>query len=281
MLEQLQNTGMTPAKAKETLRIWAELGAKDPEQLRQLLSRRAAKPLNSLAIQTTLDFVAALGGFYTGGLIGQADFTGSTVVSLVAYFFACYYFLQAASEVTALVAVWRASQRYSTDTDVLLAAMQQLAGPTSGLRVLDTVQLAVNTLKVIQALDSISGELKTLSSQLSKDTLSNLGAYLALQRAQEKYGFDPAAYGLTEKDAANIAAVFAEFDVNDDGRLELSELRTLCNKLDRDLSDGELKEALRILDEGKTGFVQFADFVEWYQGRRPDAAARQAATKSQ
>jgi hypothetical protein len=141
-------------------RIWAELGAKDPEQLRQLLSRRAAKPLNSLAIQTTLDFVAALGGFYTGGLIGQADFTGSTLVSLVAYFFACYYFLQAASEVTALVAVWRASQRYSTDTDVLLAAMQQLAGPTSGLRVLDTVQLAVNTLKVIQALDSISGELK-------------------------------------------------------------------------------------------------------------------------
>lgn len=58
------------------------------------------------------------------------------------------------------MAVWQASQRYSTDTDVLLAAMQQLAGPTSGLRVLDTVQLAVNTLKVIQALDSISGELK-------------------------------------------------------------------------------------------------------------------------
>jgi hypothetical protein len=69
--------------------------------------------------------------------------------------------------------------------------------------------------------------LQTLSSQLSKDTLSNLSAYLALQRAEEKYGFDPAAYGLTEKDAANIAAVFAEFDVNDDGRLELSELRTL------------------------------------------------------
>jgi hypothetical protein len=28
-------------------------------------------------------------------------------------------------------------------------------------------------------------------------------------------------------------------------------------------------------------FVQFADFVEWYQGRRPDAAARQAANKTQ
>ena len=64
-------------------------------------------------------------------------------------------------------------------------------------------------------------------SQDATDTLKNLSAYLALQRAEERYGFDPSRYGLSEPEALRIAAVFAEFDVNDDGKLELSELRTL------------------------------------------------------
>ena len=53
---------------------------------------------------------------------------------------------------------------------------------------------------------------------------------------------------------------------------------TLCsNRLDKQLNDSELKEALTLLDAGKTGFVQFADFVEWYQGLRPDKATRERA----
>jgi hypothetical protein len=64
-------------------------------------------------------------------------------------------------------------------------------------------------------------------SQDTTDSFKNLSAYLALQRAEERYGFDPSKFGLSEKEALRIAAVFAEFDVNDDGQLELSELRTL------------------------------------------------------
>ena len=41
-----------------------------------------------------------------------------------------------------------------------------------------------------------------------RDTLASLSAYLTLQRAQEAYGFDPARYGLTDKEAAKIAGVF-------------------------------------------------------------------------
>jgi hypothetical protein len=74
--------------------------------------------------------------------------------------------------------------------------------------------------------------LKTLSGpkegSLSRgSSLANLSAYLALQRAEEVYGFEPERYGLTEAEAADIAGVFSRFDVNDDGRLEQSELRTL------------------------------------------------------
>lgn len=62
---------------------------------------------------------------------------------------------------------------------------------------------------------------------LEKSTLANLSAYLTLQRAEDKYGFQPSKYGLSEAQAADVAGVFSAFDRNDDGRLELSELKTL------------------------------------------------------
>jgi hypothetical protein len=159
-LDELQKKGMTPAKAREILKIWADLGAKDPAQLQELLVKRSLKPVTSLAFQTFLDSVAAIGGFYTGNLVGQADFTGSIFVSLAIYFFAFYYFIQAGAELAALVSLIAAARRYSTNTEALLAAVQQLAGPASGLGVLNSVQLAVNTYKIIQTLDSISESLK-------------------------------------------------------------------------------------------------------------------------
>jgi Ca2+-binding EF-hand superfamily protein len=49
-------------------------------------------------------------------------------------------------------------------------------------------------------------------------------------------------------------------------------------KLGSDISEAEAKEAVRILDEGKSGYIQFADFVEWYQGRRPRKETKEAAS---
>eukprot|EP00775_Hariotina_reticulata_P005475 gene5475-5710_t len=204
--------GMTPAKAKDTLRVWAELGAQDPEQLKQLLVKRSMQPLTALAIQSVLDLVACAGGFYVGKLSGQADFPGSILISLVGYFFACYYFLQ----------------------DIV-----------------------------------------------PDGSLANLSAYLTLQRAEEVYGFVPDQYGLTEAQAADIAGVFSQFDVNEDGRLEQSELRQLCRKLGTEISDAEAKEAIRILDSSNTGFIQFGDFVEWYIGLKPSREAKEQAANAQ
>lgn len=58
-------------------------------------------------------------------------------------------------------------------------------------------------------------------------SLANLSAYLTLQRAEELYGFVPEKFGLSEAQAADIAGVFSQFDANEDGRLEQSELRVL------------------------------------------------------
>ncbi|KAF8058031.1 prxl2a [Scenedesmus sp. PABB004] len=277
MVEQLAASGMTPAKAKETLRVWAELGAQEPEALRRLLMQRSLAPLTALAVQSVLDFVACGGGFYIGNIAGKADFPGSFFVSLLGYFFGCYYALQAVFQVTALATLTGAARRYSTDASVLLEAVRQLAGPGSGLSVVDSATLVANTLKVIQTLETIGSQLKDIAPAGATSSLANLSAYLTLQRAEEVYGFQPEAFGLSEAQAADIAGVFSRFDANEDGRLEQSELRTLCSQLGTDISEVEAKEAVRLLDSGATGYISFSDFVEWYLGRRPSRQAKEDA----
>ena len=59
-------------------------------------------------------------------------------------------------------------------------------------------------------------------------TLRNLSALLTLSKARDTYGFKPEKYGLSDKDAAEIAAIFSKYDLNDDMRLEELELRRLA-----------------------------------------------------
>ena len=44
-------------------------------------------------------------------------------------------------------------------------------------------------------------------------TLVNLSAYLTLDRAREKFGFDPANYNLSDNEAGQIATIFSRFDL--------------------------------------------------------------------
>lgn len=74
----------------------------------------------------------------------------------------------------------------------------------------------------------------------------------------------------------------AEFDSNSDGRLELSELRRLCDIVGRALDDGELREAIRLLGGRDSQHVYFQDFAGGpgsgrARGRAPAAAAAAAA----
>ena len=110
---------------------------------------------------------------------------------------------------------------------------------------LSALQTAVNTLKVASALNNISEMLKvshethacavvmescalhwhTLEHMTAHpvqeqaqqavgtgSTLVNLSAYLTLDRAREKFGFDPANYNLSDNEAGQIATIFSRFD---------------------------------------------------------------------
>lgn len=108
------------------------------------------------------------------------------------------------------------------------------------------LQTAVNTLKVASALNNISDMLKvshrtpfacavvtdscalhwyTIDQMTARpvqeqaqqavgtgSTLVNLSAYLTLDRAREKFGFDPANYNLSDNEAGQIATIFSRFD---------------------------------------------------------------------
>ncbi|KAI8467067.1 MAG: hypothetical protein J3K34DRAFT_431860 [Monoraphidium minutum] len=287
-MEELKKAGMSPQQARQTLKTWADLGAKDEQELKALLLKRSLKPVSTLAGQLLLDFACSAGAFAIGSNLSTMELPAWGIgLQLVAYFGGCWYAIQALAEAGALGAVVVTSRRYQTDSDAILAAVQQLAGPSSGIGVVDSTKLAVNTLRLVGVLRGISDDLKTLSGsdKLERSTLKNLSAYLTLQTAKDKFGFDSSKYGLTEAQAVDIAAVFSEFDRNDDGRLELGELRRLCDLVGRTLSDDELREALRLLGGGKepgaAGYLYFTDFAEWYLGLRPSKPAVSAPVASE
>ncbi|EFJ42290.1 hypothetical protein VOLCADRAFT_107336 [Volvox carteri f. nagariensis] len=275
LLEDLQKQGMDSKKAKAVLKKWRDLGVSDPEQLRKLLLRRSLKPAATVGIQALLDGLACWGGFYTAGLIADSPpFTGQFALQLAASFFGFYYVLQALLNLSVASALLFTAYKYGTNSVELLAAVQQLAGPATGLNVLDKAQVAVNTLKVLQTLDEIAELLKNMSTTSpQRSTLQNLSAYLTLAHAKQRLGFDPARYGLSEPEAGEIAYVFSTYDVNDDYRLELSEVKKLCQDLGKELTEDELKEAMRILDTSKNGFVELDEFCAWWTKAKKEVSA--------
>ncbi|KAG2447161.1 hypothetical protein HYH02_007907 [Chlamydomonas schloesseri] len=278
LLDELQKSGVDSKKAQAVLKKWKELGVEDSEQLRKLLIKRSLRPAGIVAFQAALDGLACWGGFYTSGLISDSPpFAGQFPLQLLASFFGFYYVLQGLLNLSVASTLAFTAYKYGTNSVELLAAVQQLAGPATGLNVLDRAQVAVNTLKVLQTLDEIAELLKNMSFASSqRSTLQNLSAYLQLSHAREKLGFDPARYGLSDAEAGEIAYVFSCYDKNEDYRLELSEVKRLCQDLGKELSDEEYKEALRLLDTSKNGYVEFDEFCDWWtksKGSKGAAAA--------
>jgi hypothetical protein len=189
------------------------------------------------------------------------------------------------------------------------------------------VALAVNTSKVVAALDSVAQQLREMeaaaaagggapgpspsssssssssssaaaaaeegNAPLRRPTLVSLAAFLTLQDAEERGGFRPADYGLTEAEATDIAAVFAMFDSNENFVLEEGELGDMLRRLGRELSLSEVQEAARLMAGGGGGDgggaagagrgITFPQFVGWWTrtgggaGKKGAAAAAAAA----
>ncbi|KIY97717.1 hypothetical protein MNEG_10247 [Monoraphidium neglectum] len=160
-LEALKERGMSPQAARLTLKTWAELGAKNEKELKDLLLKRSLKPVSTLGAQLLLDVVCSTGAFTIGSGLGQAGLPAwGIALQILAYFAGCWYAIQALAEAGALGAVVVTARKYSTDGDAILAAVQQLAGPASGIGFVDSTKLAVNTLRLVSILQGIGEDLK-------------------------------------------------------------------------------------------------------------------------
>jgi hypothetical protein len=66
---------------------------------------------------------------------------------------------------------------------------------------------------------------------------------------------ETAGVGIVAKIAGDVDHVFREVDLNGDGKIDREELATLFDKLECHLSDEELEEAFKDLDEDEDGYV--------------------------
>eukprot|EP00798_Chlamydomonas_sp_ICE-L_P017161 gene17161-23472_t len=173
VLEELKKTGMTAENAKTLLKTWADVGVEDPKQLRKLLVNRSIKPLTGLTFQTLIDVVAAAGGLYIVDLLPKEDpIFGSIFIEALGYFFFIYYSIQVLLDVSVAGAVIYSTYRYGTSSTELLSAVKKLAQPKSmGLSVVDKAQVAVNTLKVLQTMETVA---TMLQGQVAVNTLKVL-----------------------------------------------------------------------------------------------------------
>lgn len=85
------------------------------------------------------------------------------------------------------------------------------------------------------------------------DSASSLRAFFLLSDA-EAAGFQPEAFGMTEREAAQVAQAFDLVDLNSDGAIDSGELRALMGRLRAEpVEEAEAREALSAIDANKDG----------------------------
>eukprot|EP00815_Leptocylindrus_aporus_P009211 CAMPEP_0116063502 /NCGR_PEP_ID=MMETSP0322-20121206/8465_1 /TAXON_ID=163516 /ORGANISM="Leptocylindrus danicus var. apora, Strain B651" /LENGTH=633 /DNA_ID=CAMNT_0003549157 /DNA_START=47 /DNA_END=1945 /DNA_ORIENTATION=+ len=73
-----------------------------------------------------------------------------------------------------------------------------------------------------------------------------------------------AGVGIVSKIAGDVGEVFRRIDANGDGYLGFDELRSIFQELDMSLSDDELLEVIKQVDEDGDGLINEAEFANWY-----------------
>lgn len=198
------------------------------------------------------------------------------IPGVLSYGLGAYYtfdFLLAAFLFTGVIA---SGNLFGTDADALMKSVRELAGETEDADIIAKAKQSINMVKIVKSLNEVSSIMKERSSDNSKtSSLQSLSAYLALSKAEKDYGFDPSNYDISEAQALKLAAQFVRFDLNDDGVLELSEVEKLFQDLGLNLSTSEVEAAIEVLDQRKTGVVEFDEFAAWYTNRFPEPKTEQ------
>eukprot|EP00882_Tetradesmus_deserticola_P001774 GHRQ01001906.1.p1 GENE.GHRQ01001906.1~~GHRQ01001906.1.p1 ORF type:complete len:351 (+),score=150.42 GHRQ01001906.1:100-1152(+) len=289
-VEALKKGGVDQKTAQRILERWQEAGAvTDPSQLRKLFLKQSLVPITASVVQLLFDLGAAYSCYMTAGFFALSPvFFGRTALVLLLDFLAVYFAFGLLFDIITLTSVLITTVRLGTTPVAFVDAVKSIAAPAGSSSVADSFKIvekakaAVSAVKVAQALDAIAGLLETsLAGKLaagvdessgqamkSTDTLANLSAYLTLYRAEAQAGFDPASVGMSESEAANIALVFGEYDLDDNGRLDINEFVKMVATLGTNFSRTEAEAALEVIDANKDGFITFDEFATWWSARK-------------
>ena len=71
-------------------------------------------------------------------------------------------------------------------------------------------------------------------------------------------------YILTEEIISTIRVIFNEYDKNNDGRIERTEFKSLCEALGERLTQSELDEAMFLLDSNDSGKIELEEFIQYW-----------------
>lgn len=275
----MKESGLDSQSAKKILETWQSEVKREltPEDLRRILVGQSTKALTLVLFSTLLDCGAAYGSFTAGTFLGAASEqygTPAVIGQAIFFLLAGYYATGAVFDLFKLGAVLVARWNFSTNAGAFLEAVEDIAGAGTGLAIADKATQAVNSVKVLNALNKMADLLKNqatagnstvAAADTSIDMLTDLGAFLTLQRAQSTYGFDASQFGITDEEAATIAVIFGKFDVNDDGVLSEDEFKKLCSQYAPELNTAEeVKAALEKIDTNKDGSIQFTEFVRFW-----------------
>jgi len=280
--KSLIETGLDTQSANKVLKSWQnEVGDEvSPENLRHILVGQSTRALALVLINTLFDCGAAYGAFTAGGLLGVASDqygTAAIIAQAIAFLLAGWYATGALFDFFKFGALLVARYNFSVNSGAFLEAVEDIAGGTTGLGVADKANQAVNSVKILNSLNKMADLLQVQGSasgfvsaanttkDASIDLLSDLGAFLTLQRAESSYGFNATDFGITDEEAASIAVIFGKYDINDDGVLSEDEFRRLCDQYAPELKTaGEVKAALEKIDTKKDGSIQFTEFVRFW-----------------
>jgi len=72
---------------------------------------------------------------------------------------------------------------------------------------------------------------------------------------------EPAAGKLQE---SSCEMIFSKYDHNQDGSVDVSELRAICMEMGALLSEDELRVAIHIMDTDGNGKIEFEEFKRWW-----------------
>lgn len=77
-----------------------------------------------------------------------------------------------------------------------------------------------------------------------------------------------------------IRTAFKEYDVDNDGKIDISELCTLAQDLNLPFTDpDELTTALKALDENSSGAIDLEEFIHWWKGIKTTAVTSELQQK--